>query len=104
MAVQIVQRPDKSIIILDKNISVGSEAADIQNVILDLIEGGSKIIEVDLSKLAYINSWGIGSLMHAHTTCTNRNVQMFLTGLNEKIHEILNRVNLHQIFAIREDM
>ena len=104
MDIQIEQQQDKSIIVFDKNIIVGKEAAQIQNSVLDLIEKGEKTIVVDLSKLDFITSWGIGTLIHALTTCTNRNVKFYLSGVKETVHEILKKVKLDQILPIETNV
>ena len=88
MDIQTEQHQDKSVIKLDKGIIQGPEASQIQNTVLDLIQNGSKEIVIDLSNMDYITSWGIGTLIHALTTCRNRNVNYFLTGVNEKILNI----------------
>lgn len=91
----------KSIITLDKNISVGLDAAKIQNTIIDLLEEGSKTIVVDLSKLNYITSWGIGILIYAFSTCSNKNVDFYLTGVNERVLNILKRIKVDKIITIK---
>ncbi len=91
----------KSIITLDKNISVGLDAAKIQNTIIDLLEEGSKTIVVDLSKLNYITSWGIGILIYAFSTCSNKNVDFYLTGVNERVLTILKRIKVDKIITIK---
>jgi len=101
MEIQVEQQQDKAIITLDQNIIIGSDAAKIQNAVLDSIQNGSKTIVVDLSRLDYITSWGIGSLIHALTTCTNRNTQFYLTGVNDKVAEILKKVKLDKIFNLK---
>jgi anti-anti-sigma factor len=103
MEVQIEKYPDRSVIILGKNVNIGSDAAVIQNSVLDAIQDGSKTVVIDLSKLAYITSWGIGTLFHALTTCRNRDVEFYLTGVNQKIHEILEKVKLLQVFTIKDE-
>ena len=102
MDLQIKKHPDKSVIILSKNVMIGSDAGAIQNSVLDLIQDGSKTIVVDLSNLKYITSWGIGALFHALTTCRNRGVEFCLSGVNQKITEILENVKLLQVFKILE--
>jgi anti-anti-sigma factor len=102
MEIQVEQQQDKSVITLDQNIIVGSDAAQIQNTVFDSIQNGSKTIVFNLSKLDYITSWGIGSLIHALTTCTNRNTQFYLIGVNDKVNEILKKVKLDKIFTIKE--
>ena len=103
MELQIKKHPDKSVLILSQNVKIGSDAAVIQNAVLDSIQGGSKAIVVDLSGLRYITSWGIGTLFHALTTCRNQDVAFYLTGVNPKIHKILEHVKLLQVFNILEE-
>jgi anti-sigma B factor antagonist len=104
MDIQTEQHQDKSIIKLDMGTIQGPEASQIQNTVLDFIQNGSKVIVIDLSKMDYITSWGIGTLIHALTTCTNRNVNYYLTGVNEKILNILQKVKLDKIFTIKESV
>ena len=77
MEVEIKKHPDKSVLILSQNVKIGSDAAVIQNAVLDSIQAGSKAIVVDLSRLKYITSWGIGTLFHALTTCRKQDVEFF---------------------------
>lgn len=101
MEVHIEKRQDKSVIVLDKNKILGTEAAEIQNTLMDLIQHGNKNISVDLSKVDYITSWGIGILIHAHTSCLNRNIDFQLTGVNADVLKILKKVKLDTIFSIQ---
>jgi anti-anti-sigma factor len=103
MELEIKRHLDKSVIILEKNVIIGSDAAALQNSVLDLIQEGSKTVVVDLSKLNYITSWGIGTLFHALTTCRNRDVEFYLSGVNQKIYDILEKVKLLQVFNIMEN-
>ncbi|MBL1214573.1 MAG: STAS domain-containing protein [Ignavibacteriae bacterium] len=100
MELKVEHLENKSILIIEKNFCVGSDASEIQNTILDLIENGSRNIFADLSKLDFITSWGIGTLVYAHTTCKNKDVNFSLTGVNEKILSILKKTKLDTIFTI----
>jgi anti-sigma B factor antagonist len=100
MKLKVEHFENKSKIIIEKNFCVGSDASEIQNTILDLIQNGSKNIFVDLSKLEIITSWGIGTLVYAHTTCKNKEVNFSLTGVNEKLLSTLRKVKLDTIFTI----
>lgn len=104
MDIQTEHHQNKSVIKLDRGTIQGPEASQIQNTVLDSIQNGSKVIVLDLSKMDYITSWGIGTLIHALTTCTNRNVSYYLTGVNEKILNILKKVKLDKIFTIKESV
>ncbi|MFZ0389032.1 MAG: STAS domain-containing protein [Calditrichia bacterium] len=104
MIFHIDRQQDKSVIVIDKNNIVGPETGGIQNAVLDLVENQAKTILLDLSKVNYISSYGIGMLMYAYTTCTKRNVEFYLTGVNEKVLKILEIVNLNKIFIIKDNI
>ncbi len=101
MELTINQLEDKSVIVLKKKNILGTEGVDFQNKIIDLIENGNDSIEIDLSQVEYITSWGIGMLVHAHTTCVNRNVDFHLANVHDKIMSILKKVKLDCIFNIQ---
>ncbi|MFO7525426.1 MAG: STAS domain-containing protein [Ignavibacteriaceae bacterium] len=101
MDMHLEHQQDKSTIYVDKNQLLGLEAAELQNNILDSIEKGSKDITIDMSKVDYVTSWGIGMLVHSFTTCTNRNINFSLTGVSDRVNSILSKVKLQTIFNIR---
>lgn len=100
MDLKIKKSSDKTTIVINKESILGNEAVEFQNTILDQIESGSKKIIIDLGKVNYITSWGVGILIYAHTTCKNRNVELLLSNLNSAVLEILKKVKLHGIFNI----
>ena len=102
MEYHIEQHQDKAVIVFDISKILGTEAAGIQNAVLDLIEKDKKTIVVDLTKVEYITSYGIGMLIYAHTTCTKRKIEFYVVGVNEKVDEILKIVHLDKIFDIRD--
>lgn len=101
MEVRAEHQDGKSVIIIDKDKLLGVEAAEIQDSILTAIDKGSKSIEIDLSTINYVTSWGIGILVHSFTTCTNREVQFALVGVSDKVLNTLTKVKLHTVFDIR---
>jgi len=91
---------DKSIITVDNNKLIGIEGETFQNLVQGSIEKGSKNVTVDLSKVDYISSWGIGLLVHAYTTCHNRNVKFTLEGVNPQVMNVLSQLKLTTLFNI----
>jgi anti-anti-sigma factor len=102
MYIHTEQRQGVSVIVPDKNRLLGIEAAEIQNTLLDLIDNGSNTIAVDLSPVNYLTSWGIGILIHAFTSCTNRKIPFYLFGVNDRVMDILRKVKLDNVFDIRK--
>lgn len=92
--------PDKSVIIIDKNKLIGVEGEIFQKLVQDSIDKGSKNISVDLSNVEYIASWGVGLLVHAYTTCINRNVKFDIKSVNENVLNVLHQLKLNEIFSI----
>ena len=90
----------KSIITVDNKHLIGVENETFHDFVQDSINKGSKNISVDLSKVEYIASLGIGSLIHAYTTCTKRNVKFDVKGVGEFVMNELHKVKLDTILDI----
>jgi anti-sigma B factor antagonist len=90
----------KSIITIDTDKFIGTDNKTFQNLIQDSINKGSKNISVDLSKVKYISSWGIGGLVHAYTTCTNRKVKFDIESVDKNVMNVLHQVKLDTLFHI----
>jgi anti-anti-sigma factor len=91
---------EKSVIKINKKGFIGVENEIFQGLVQEAINKGSKNISVDVSSVDYISSWGIGGLVHAYTTCTNRDIRFNLTGANNSIKKILHQVKLDTLFNV----
>ena len=63
-----------------------------------LVSGGMKKIVVDLSKVKWMNSKGLGMLMACYTTLTNAGGQLKIAGATEKTNSLLMMTKLITIF------
>ena len=102
MEINISDRENYTVIKFTKNSVLGTEGVVFQDSILDTLDKGVNSIVIDMSMVEYITSWGIGMLVHAFTTTTNRNSQFRLSGVSGKVHEILSKVKLDTIFHISD--
>ena len=100
MAIHAEPFPDKSVIIIDKNKLIGIENELFQNIVQESIDKGSKDITVDLSNVEYIASWGVGLLVHAYTSCNNRNIKFNIKGVSGNVMSVLHQLKLNEIFNI----
>ena len=89
-----------STISIDNEKLIGVENETIHKLVSDSIDNGSKHISIDLSKVEYISSWGVGLLVHAYTTCHNKNVQFNIEGVKPQVMNVLNQLKLTEIFSI----
>jgi anti-sigma B factor antagonist len=100
MEMRTEHNQDNSTIIIEKNKLIGIEGEEFQNLVQESIDKGSKNISVNLSKVDYITSWGIGILVHAYTTCTNRNVKFNLEGVSGNVMSVLHQIKLDKLISI----
>ena len=100
MEMRVEHNPDKSVIVVEKNKLIGIESEAFQNLVLESIDKGSKSVCVDLSKVEYIASWGIGILVHAYTTCTNKNIAFEIKNANGNVLNVLHQIKLDRLFNI----
>lgn len=100
MEIRAEHNPDKSKITIYKNKLIGVENETFQNLVQESIDRGSNNISIDLSNVEYITSWGIGILVHAYTTCTNRNVKFNIINVKENVMNVLHQIKLDKLFDI----
>ncbi len=100
MDIRADHQGDKSVIYFDKNKVIGIEGEEFQDKVQESIDSGSKNIIVDLSKVEYIASWGIGILVHAYTTCTNKNVKFEIKNAGGNVMNVLHQIKLDKLFTI----
>ena len=97
---QAVYNKNSSIILIEQKEWIGIQAERFNDLIQESINKLSKNISIDLSKVQFISSLGIGLLVRAYTTCKKRNINFNLQGVNNNIMKVLNQVKLAGIFNI----
>jgi anti-sigma B factor antagonist len=73
---------------------------DFRKAILDLISADKVKIVLNLSKLSYINSSGLGILINLLKTSQNKGGDIKLAGLQGELRELFSITSLDQIFSI----
>jgi anti-sigma B factor antagonist len=101
----IVSRQLDSLTVLDLRgrITLGEGSVQLRDAIRDLISKGSKSILVNLGDVDYIDSSGLGELVHAYTTCTNQGASLKLLNLTKRVHDLLQLTKLYTVFDIYDD-
>ena len=91
---------NKSVIVVEKNKLIGTEGQTFQDQIQSSIDNRSNDISVDLAKVEFLSSWGIGMLVHAYTTCRNKNVNFQIINVKENVIQVLNQLKMTELFSI----
>ena len=79
------------------------ESGALRNSIAQLLKEGRKLILLNLSGLVYLDSSGIGDLVHAYMSVIKRGGEMKVVGLSDKVEEILKITQLYQVFQEFQD-
>jgi anti-sigma B factor antagonist len=74
------------------------EGGALRNSIAQLLKEGRKQILLNLSGVAYLDSSGIGDLVHTYMSVIKRGGEMKVVGLSEKVEEVLKITKLYQVF------
>ena len=83
-------------------ITIGVGDVALRKAVHEALDAGEKNILVNLEDVSTIDSSGIGELVSAFTTVTNRGGQLKLCCLPSKVADILQITQLVQVFDIRE--
>ncbi|MCU1301349.1 MAG: anti-anti-sigma factor family protein [Candidatus Sulfotelmatobacter sp.] len=101
----IVTREVSHITIVDINgrITLGDETGRLRETIHQLIAAGKKKIILNLARVDYIDSSGVGELVSSFTTVRNAGGELKLLSLAKKVQDILHVTKLYTVFDIKED-
>jgi anti-sigma B factor antagonist len=91
------------IISLQGKITIGAGDTQLRDVITNAVSAGSTNILLDMSGVTTIDSSGIGELVGAFTTVTNRGGKLKLLHLPAKLNELLHVTQLITVFEVYEN-
>ncbi|MGA7615311.1 MAG: STAS domain-containing protein [Thermoanaerobaculia bacterium] len=94
---------DVEIINLEGKITIGAGDVQLRDVIMDALKNGKNRILLDMSGVTTIDSSGIGELVGAYTTVTNRGGKLKLLHLPGKVSDLLQVTQLITVFEVYED-
>ncbi len=100
MRVTTRQRGDVTIIDLNGKITIGSGDIALRNAVHQAIESGTTKVLINLHEVTTIDSSGVGELVSAYTTATNRGIRLKLVNLPDKVADILTVTQLITVFDV----
>ena len=103
MKIDVRHREGVTIIAPKGKITIGVGDVAVRKAVGEALEAGAKSILVELSEVSTIDSSGIGELVSAYTTVTNKGKQLALLNLPKKVEDLLQITQLHTVFNIHDD-
>jgi anti-sigma B factor antagonist len=91
-------RGDVHVLTPKKNLQGGDETRELQQTVHEIAAQGVPKIVVDLGKVSYMNSVGLGALVGAHTTCANRKGWLRIARIGTRITNLFLVTKLTLVF------
>jgi anti-sigma B factor antagonist len=93
---------DVTILDMDGKITIGEGSVALRTAIRRLLEEGKKKILLNLAKVGYIDSSGIGELVSSYTAINKEGGQLKLLNLTQKLQDLLTITKLLTVFDVYE--
>ena len=92
-----------SIVDCSGRITLGEGSVVLRDTVKDLLSKGQKKILLNLGDVNYIDSSGIGELVHAYTSVRTRGGELKLLHLTKKVRDLLQITKLYTVFDVYSD-
>ena len=102
MKTKIEQEGDVTIIEFEGHFTLGLGEYKIKRTITDLLNSGARKILFQFTEVKFINSAGIGELVGAYISVSNRGGTIKLCCIPEKVDKMLEVTQLISIFDVYE--
>ena len=93
---------DVTILDMDGKITIGEGSVALRTAIRRLLEEGKKKILLNLAKVGYIDSSGIGELVSSYTAINKEGGELKLLNLTQKLQDLLTITKLRTVFDVYE--
>ena len=94
---------DVTILDLRGKITIGTGDVQLRNAVQDVLNSGATKVLINMRDVSTIDSSGIGELVSAYTTATNRGVKLKLINLPSKVTDILTITQLITVFDVYDN-
>ena len=91
---------DVTVLDMDGKITIGEGSVALRTAIRRLLEEGKKKILLNLARVGYIDSSGIGELVSSYTAIGKENGQLKLLKLTQKLQDLLTITKLLTVFDV----
>jgi len=94
---------DVTILDMDGKVTIGEGSVALRTAIRRLLEEGKKKILLNLARVGYIDSSGIGELVSSYTAINKEGGQLKLLNLTQKLQDLLTITKLLTVFDVYDN-
>ncbi|HEY3026804.1 MAG TPA: STAS domain-containing protein [Pyrinomonadaceae bacterium] len=92
-----------SVLDMDGNIRISDSSVTLQEAIRGLLAEGRNQVLLNLARVGYIDSLGLGELISIHITLKKNGGQIKLLHLTQRLRELMTITKLLTVFDVYED-
>lgn len=100
MAIKKEMIDDVAVLTLKGKLMGGPETSAIHETVKELVEGGTKRVVLDLTRVTWLNSTGLGMIMASSTTLGTVAGELKIAGLQDKARGLFSIAKLDTVFQI----
>ena len=94
---------DVAVLALDGRFTQGASADGLSDKVRSLLQQGTKQLLVNLAGVSYMDSGGLGELVHAYATVTKQGGSMKLVNATKRLQDLLVITRLSTVFDSFDD-
>ena len=100
----LTQRNHQGIIIIcpEGKITLGDGDQELREAVRTALEQGARMIVINLTKISYLDSSGVGELVGCYTSIKNKGGEMRICGMNARIINLITMTSLHSVFDVKD--
>jgi anti-anti-sigma factor len=83
-------------------ITLGDGDQELGEAVRTVLEQGGRKIILNLTKVSYLDSSGVGELVGCYTSIKNKGGDLRICGLNGRIFNLIKMTSLHSVFEVKE--
>jgi len=92
-----------SVVDLSGKITIGEGDVMLREKVFELLDGGNKLILLNLKKISYMDSAGIGEMVACYKKANMVEGAVKLLNPSGKVHDLLVMTRLEEVFDIYDD-
>ena len=93
---------DITILLPEGKITLGDGDQELGEAVRQALEKGARKIVLNLEKVTYMDSSGVGELVGCYTSIKNRGGELRICGMNTRIFNLITMTSLHSVFDVKD--
>lgn len=100
----ITQRTEGDVLILypEGKITLGDGDQELGEAVRTSLDQGARKILINLDKVSYLDSSGVGELVGCYTSIKNKGGDLRICGMNSRIFNLIKMTSLHSVFDVKD--